>query len=202
MLGSAGEKLLQEKFSTEKRAQAFYSHQVLNYLNERMREFIACQEMVFIATADEHGESDCSFRAGPKGFVEVVNERELRYPEYRGNGVMASLGNLVGNAHVGMLFIDFFESKIGLHVNGTARIVEEPCYADPELQKTAEGSRAGSPVEHWVEVKVEEAYIHCSKHIPRLKKVPKDIFLGTDEAVRKGGDYFGVKRAKEQRVKP
>jgi hypothetical protein len=45
----------------------------------------------------------------------------------------------------------------------------------------------------WVEVEVEEAYVHCSKHIPLLAKLPKDIAWGTDDQVRKKGDYFGAK---------
>jgi hypothetical protein len=89
-----------------------------------MREFILKQEMVFIATADSKGECDCSVRAGKQGFVRVLNEKTLLYPEYRGNGVMASMGNILENPHIGMTFIDFFEHTIGLHVNGKAKIIE------------------------------------------------------------------------------
>ena len=62
-----------------------------------MVEFIGRQKMVWIATADGHGECDCSFRAGPPGFVQGLDPWTMRYPEYRGNGVMASLGNLLEN---------------------------------------------------------------------------------------------------------
>jgi uncharacterized protein len=44
-------------------------------------------------------------------------------------------------------------------------------------------------------VEVEEAYIHCSKHIPLLKKLDKTIHWGTDNVIYKGGDYFQVKDA-------
>ena len=63
------------------------------------------------------------FRCGHAGFVKVLDERTVAYPEYRGNGVMASLGNISENPCVGLLFIDFGE-QIGLHINGGARIVE------------------------------------------------------------------------------
>jgi uncharacterized protein len=66
-------------------------------LKEQMMSFIARQEIAWIATADSHGECDCSFRAGPPGFVQVLDARTLRYPEYRGNGIMASLGNILDN---------------------------------------------------------------------------------------------------------
>ena len=89
-----------------------------------MRELILKQEMVFIAPADSKGECDCSVRAGKQGFVRVSNKKTLLYPEYRGNGVIASMGNILENPHIGMTFIVFFENTIGLHVNGKAKIVE------------------------------------------------------------------------------
>jgi len=90
--GSKGEHQAQEAFGTTRRALTFYNKQMLVYLNPLMREFIARQEMVFIATADAQGACDCSFRAGLPGFVHVLDDTTLAYPEYRGNGVMASVG--------------------------------------------------------------------------------------------------------------
>ena len=89
--------------------------------------------MFFLSTADRHGDCDVSFRAGGAGFVHVVNEKMLLFPEYRGNGVLASLGNIAENAHAGLLFIDFIRDKIGLHVNGAARILSnEELLASPD----------------------------------------------------------------------
>ena len=81
-------------------------------------------EMVFIATADASGDCDASLRAGSPGFLRVLDDRTLAYPEYRGNGVMASLGNLSENPHIGLLMIDFVEDLIGLHVNGRAHVLD------------------------------------------------------------------------------
>ena len=89
-----------------------------------MKEFIANQEILFIATSDKHGECDCSFRFGKPGFVRALNDNYLVYPEYRGNGVLASQGNITENPHIGMIFVDFFASTVGLHVNGKAKVVE------------------------------------------------------------------------------
>jgi predicted pyridoxine 5'-phosphate oxidase superfamily flavin-nucleotide-binding protein len=180
--GSRGEHELQRHTGSQDRARRFYRQQVLDRLNQRMIQFIGRQEMVWIATADGHGECDCSFRAGPPGFVQVLDARTMRYPEYRGNGVMASLGNIQENPHVGMVFLDFDQERIGLHVNGTARIVE------------ADGGDGERPrVERWVQIRVQEAYIHCRKHLPHLVKVAGDQRAwGTDDARAKGGDYFGA----------
>src|SRR5438270_3351518 len=122
--GSAGEHDLQDRYGTVERAAAFDDKQMLDHLNPLMREYLARQEMVFIATADAHGECDASFRAGPPGFVRVLDDTTVMYPEYRGNGVMASLGNMSENEHIGMVFVDFFHSGVGLHINGRARIIE------------------------------------------------------------------------------
>ena len=196
--GSIGEHLLQWEFGTAERAESFYRNQVLDHLNPRMREFVSWQEMVFVATADGEGECDCSFRAGPPGFVQVLGDTTLAYPDYRGNGVMASLGNCSENAHIGLLFLDFDKHRIGLHVNGTVRLVQdqEMRAEHPDLPvDPVPGRRARI----WVEVSVEEAYIHCSKHIPRLTKLPSGgRAWGTDDVRRKGGDWFGS--AAEQRL--
>src|SRR5919205_73770 len=123
--GSHGEHQLQRLHASEERAQRFYRQQVLDHLNDEMREFVARQEMLFVATSDAGGEADCSFRAGPPGFIQVLDERTICYPEYRGNGVMASLGNICENGHIGLLMIDFFRDVIGLHVNGTAQVFSD-----------------------------------------------------------------------------
>ena len=191
-LGSEGERILQKKVGSENKASAFYNKQMLDYLNPYMRKFILKQEMVFIATADPKGECDCSFRAGKQGFVRVLNEKTLLCPEYRGNGVMASMGNILENPHIGMTFIDFFENTIGLHVNGKAKIVEnDELLADKTLDGVANIiQEEGTAPERWILITVEEAYIHCSKHIPHLKKLDKKIHWGTDKETHKGGDFF------------
>ena len=195
--GSDGEHELQEKWNTTPRARAFYRHQVLDYLNPSMQAFVTKQEMMFVGTADRHGEADTSFRAGLAGFIRVLDEKTLAYPEYRGNGVMSSLGNISENPHVGLLFVDFTEGKIGLHVNGHARIVE-----NDEFLRDAAGSEpfredvapaTGRGPERWVVISVVEAYVHCSKHIPRMQKIDEEIHWGTDDVRAKGGDYFRAK---------
>lgn len=198
--GSEVEHELQELFGTKKRAYAFYDKQMPDYLNPLMREFIARQEMLFISTADSRGECDSSFRSGLPGFVRVLDERTLIYPEIRGNGVMASLGNISENPHVGMLFVDFFESTVGLHVNGKAKMVENTALLDrpdlpEEVREYVEGEGGGRRPERWVAVEVEEAYIQCAKHVPLLAKLDKEVAWGTDNEVRKGGDYFRTKAA-------
>ncbi|MEQ6342165.1 MAG: pyridoxamine 5'-phosphate oxidase family protein [Gammaproteobacteria bacterium] len=195
--GSHAEHTLQEIYGTSKKAAAFYKKQMLNYLNPSMCEFITQQEMVFIASSDAKGECDCSFRAGLPGFIHVIENNLLAYPEYRGNSVLASLGNISENPHIGMVFIDFFRSTVGLHINGTARIVENDdlCRQEtlPDAMKQTIHLPDRQKPERWVFIHVEEAYIHSSKHIPLLKKLDREIHWGTDDDLYKGGDYFKAK---------
>lgn len=190
--GSPGEQRAQARFGTSVRAAAFYEHQVLAYLNQSMREFIARMEMVYIATADARGNCDCSFRAGTPGFVHVLDDRTLAYPEYRGNGVLASVGNLLENPHIGMVFLDYFQTTVGLHVNGSARVLDpQDMAAVPQL--TLDPHDAGPTPKAWILIQVEEAYIHCSKHVPLLARREKHIVWGTDDERLKGGNFFKSK---------
>ena len=67
--------------------------------------------MVSIAISDSKGECDCSFRAGLPGFIKVLTKKTLAYPEYKGSGVWANLGNIRENSYIGMVFIDFFKAR-------------------------------------------------------------------------------------------
>jgi truncated hemoglobin YjbI len=106
--GSDGEHLLQARYGSEDRARAFYANQVLNFLAPKMREFIPRQECMFVGTANRRGECDCTPRFGAPGFIRVLGDKHLLYPEYRGNGIFASLGNILENPHIALLIIDFY----------------------------------------------------------------------------------------------
>jgi uncharacterized protein len=190
--GSRGERLLQYAYGTEQRAARFYADQVRERLLPEMIDFVARMEMVFVASSDSGGECDASLRAGPAGFIQVLDDGHLAYPEYRGNGVHASLGNISENPHVGLLMVDFVHDLIGLHVNGRARVVDDAELRALHPALPVDGA-PGRRAERWVVIAVDEAYIHCRKHIPRMARVAERREWGTDDPARKGGDYFGAR---------
>jgi len=190
--GSPGEHVLQERHGTGERARQFYDSQFSDQLTPKMMEFIGRMEMAFIATSDGAGECDCSFRAGPAGFVRVLSERIIAYPEFRGNGVMASLGNIAENPHIGVFMVDFTRDLIGLHVNGSAEIVTPAQMQELDRCLPEQAARPGRRPVQWVVVQVNEAYVHCSKHIPKLTPQSRVRHWGTDNPRHKGGDYFGT----------
>jgi hypothetical protein len=193
--GTAGEQAVQQQLGTTEQAIRFYREQVLDHLNERMREFVHRQEMFFLATSDRFGECDSSFRAGPPGFLRVLDAHSLVYPEYRGNGVHASLGNLSENPHAALLLIDFERARIGLHINGRARVVTDEQFREDHPEIPAD-PLPGRQAQVWVRIHVLEAYIHGAAHIPHLVTTPKRTARdwGTQDYRRRGGDFFATRR--------
>jgi len=193
--GSHGEHNLQQQWETRERALNFYDIQVLDYLAPKMQDFIARQEFLFVASSDHKGECDCTSKFGKAGFIRVLSDKYLIYPEFRGNGVFANSGNITENPHIALLMIDFTRDTIGLHVNGKARLIGNgallKCAKKLPKNVIEEIHQEGKKCpERWMMIEVEEAYIQCSKHIPLMQKLDKKIQWGTDDVAAKGGDYF------------
>jgi uncharacterized protein len=186
--GSPGERLLQAQFGTEQRAEQFYRDQMLDVLTPRMIEFLGRQTQMIVATADADGHPDASVRFGEPGFVAVLDDRTLAWPELRGNGVLTTLGNLVKNPRAHLMFLDA-EERIGLHLRGHTDIVEADVMAE-EHPHVANRPTTGRPPERWVVLRLATSYVHCRKHFPRADA---PIDWGTDDVRAKGGDYFGAR---------
>jgi len=190
-MGTECERIIQEERNSRDRADRFYNRELKDHLTPVMQSFIKKQHMLFIATSDADGNCDCSPRFGQAGFVIVQDDHTLAYPEFRGNGVFASLGNINENPSIGLLFVDFLRTSVGLHVNG--RVERRPPDNGP-LPNNELGQRYGVPantlIEQWVYVHVDEAYIHCSKHVPKLATRDKDVHWGTDDKELKSDRFF------------
>lgn len=120
--------------------------------------FIESAVYFFLATADDHGRPDCSFKGGAPGFVRVVGPSELAFPDYDGNGMFKSLGNLAVNPHVALLFIAMHGQPRRLRVNGEASI--DP--ADPLLAATVGAQMV-------VRVNARAIFPNCPRYIPKLE---------------------------------
>lgn len=184
--GSAGEHLLQERLQyrcqAATRARRFYHDQVLGYLNERMQEFLATAEAMFLATADANGLPDCSPRFGPPGFVHVLSPWMAAWPEYRGNGVMASAGNILENPKAAIVAMDFTGTRMGLHVAGDAEVITDaaarmafPALLPAPRQPRPARRALGHPARHRGVRAVQEtrAAVRGHAHGPGLGKRPR-----------------------------
>ncbi len=112
---------LQDRFDTRRLADRLDERIVHDRLTDKERVFIERQDMFFLATADAEGRPNCSYKGGDPGFVRVVDERTVAFPNWDGNGMYLSAGNLLENPNVGILFIDF-ERQHRLRLNGVASI--------------------------------------------------------------------------------
>jgi len=120
------------------------------------RAFIESRPLFFLATADASGRPDCSYKGGAPGFVRVTADDELAFPSYDGNGMFRSLGNVLVNPAVALLFIDF-ERPGRLRVNGSARVVDD----DPLL-----ASYPGA--QFIVRVHAARIFPNCPRYIHRM----------------------------------
>src|SRR4051794_40459074 len=135
------------------------------------RAFIERMDMFFLATADAEGRPQCSYKGGDPGFVKVLDERTIAFPNYDGNGMYLSMGNLLVNPHVGMLFIDFTSERPSrLRLNGTASVDE----SDP-LKSMWPGAQ------FVVRVEAREVFPNCPRYIHRMALVARSRFVPREE---------------------
>src|SRR5688572_6047018 len=104
-----GNRQLQDRFDTRRLADRLDEAIVGDTIDENDGRFIERADMFFIATADEQGRPNCSYKGGEPGFVRVLDEHTIAFPNYDGNGMYLTTGNVLKNPHVGLLFIDFEE---------------------------------------------------------------------------------------------
>ena len=104
------------------------------------KAFIEALPYFFLATADAEGRPDCSFKGGPPGFVRVTGPAELAFPDYDGNGMFKSLGNVVVNPEIGLLFIAMHGKPRRLRVNGTRRRQRQRSAAGADGRRAADRS--------------------------------------------------------------
>jgi predicted pyridoxine 5'-phosphate oxidase superfamily flavin-nucleotide-binding protein len=152
-----GSRQLQDTFDSRRIADRLEEKLTRTMFSEDHKAQIESALYFFLATADAEGRPDCSFKGGTPGFVRVIGPNELIFPDYDGNGMFKSLGNLLINPNVGMLFIDLHDKPRRLRVNGTATLSRD----DPLLAHTA-----GAQL--MVRVKAHNIFPNCPRYIPKL----------------------------------
>jgi uncharacterized protein len=159
-----GSRRIQDDFDSRRIADRLQEVTLRAVFTERDRAFIEGSPMFFLATADAEGRPDCSYKGGVPGFVRVLDERTLAWPDYDGNGMFRSLGNLLVNPNVGLLFVDF-EQPRRLRVNGVASVRRD----DPLLADCPGGQMI-------VRVTAERIFPNCPRYIHRWRMVEMSPF--------------------------
>lgn len=137
---------------TDKRRGKLLWREIPSELHDRLES----APYFFLATSDKTGRCDCSFKGGGKGLIKIISATKLAFPDFSGNGAFMSIGNILLNPHVGLLFIDFADGA-RLRINGKATVHEE-----------GEMARLFKNAKCVIAVDIEEVVPNCAKHIPQL----------------------------------
>jgi predicted pyridoxine 5'-phosphate oxidase superfamily flavin-nucleotide-binding protein len=169
-----GSRRLQDRFDTRRLAdrldERFVQQPVIDAAD---KAFIERMDMFFLATADAEGRPQCSYKGGDPGFVRVLDEQTVAFPNYDGNGMYLSMGNLLVNPDVGLLFIDFTSERPSrLRVNGVASVVDD----DGELLATWPGAQ------FVVRVRATQVFPNCPRYIHRMALVERSRFVPREDA--------------------
>ena len=159
-----GNRQFQDRFDTRRLADHL-TVRVAETIGESQKEFIEKADMFFLATCDHRGLPTCSYKGGDPGFVRVLDERWLAFPNYDGNGKFQSMGNLLKNPNVGMLFVDF-EGQQRLRLQGIATILDD----DELLSEYPEAQFV-------IRVQATEVYTNCPRYVHKYQLVERSVFV-------------------------
>jgi uncharacterized protein len=165
----SGSRQLQDQFDSRRIADRLEQVTLHTTFSQSDRDFIEKQPMFFLATADHEGRPDCSYKGGFPGFVRIMDERTVVFPDYDGNGMFRSLGNILLNPFVGLLFIDF-ENPSRLRINGTASLhFEDPLLVEyPGAQLI-------------IRVHAERIFPNCPRYIHKMKLAQYSVYVPTGD---------------------
>ncbi len=179
-----GNRRLQNRFDSRRISDRLEEKLTRTAFTEDDKAFIESQFYFFLATADADGRPDCSFKGGMPGFVRVTGPSELAFPDYDGNGMFKSLGNILVHPDVGLLFIAMHGKPQRLRVNGRATVSHD----DPLLAQSVGAQLI-------VRVAARAIFPNCPRYIPAMQLTEPSIYApraghAAPEPAWKGFDAF------------
>ena len=156
---------LQDQFETRKLADRVEEAVVKTQVGKGDKAFIESRDMFFLSSIDHQGRPTVSYKGGDAGFVKVIDEQTVVFPSYDGNGMFFSMGNIAGNAEVGLLFIDF-ETPNRVRLQGRATVSTD----DPLITEYKEA-------ELIVRVNISEIWTNCPRYVHRYQKVAPSRYV-------------------------
>ncbi len=160
-----GNRSLQDRYGGRAVADRIVDLVEASEINEDFKGFIESVPFFFLATAAGEN-TDCSFKGGAPGFVRVTAPDTLIFPDYDGNRMYKSLGNIEQNPNVGLLFMKFGAEEdegalyLRVRINGAATVHDD----HPALASYPGAQRI-------VEVKVAHVYPNCPRYVPHMELV-------------------------------
>ena len=176
-----GNRQLQDRFDSRRISDRLEEKLMRKEFSADDKQFIESLPYFFLATADAKGRPDCSFKGGAPGFVRITGPSEIAFPDYDGNGMFKSLGNIVANADVGLLFIAMHDKPRRLRVNGSARVSDN----DPLLAETVGAHLI-------VRVTARAIFPNCPRYIPTMGAIEPSMYVPARRTGRAGAGVEGL----------
>lgn len=179
-----GNRRLQDRFDSRRISDRLEEKLTRTAFTDDDKAFIESSSYFFLASADAEGRPDCSFKGGMPGFVRITGPSELAFPDYDGNGMFKSLGNVLVNPHIGILFIAMHDRPRRLRVNGQATMRSD----DPLLGETVGAQLI-------VRVTAQSIFPNCPRYVPTMQLVEPSVYAPRSgyeppEPAWKGFDAF------------
>ena len=130
-------------------------------LGEGEAAFLAARDSFYMATVSETGWPYIQHRGGPAGFVRVLDETTIGFADFRGNRQYVSVGNLMTNERVALLFMDY-PNKTRLKMFGRATLVD---LNDQATLSRLEMPNSRGRIERGILISVEGFDWNCPQHI-------------------------------------
>ena len=164
-----GMRELQDRYEGRAVADRLATNRIRTQFNQADREFIESSRFFFLATSTEQS-VDCSFKGGEPGFVRVIGTNIVAWPDYDGNRMYRSLGNIACSPRVGLLFVrmdgKLYNNAARLRINGRAEIDESAA------------AIAGIPgAKRLVRVAADHIFTNCPRYIPKLSLDEPSVYL-------------------------
>lgn len=157
-----GMREVQDRFDTRRLADRLAQLTYHQTFSDADVTFVRGASMFFLGTVDGDGRPDVSYKGGVPGFVRVVDERTLAFPSYDGNGQFRSLGNIVVNPNVSLLFIDFEHPK-RIRLTGAATLHD-----------------GGDDHDALVVVAVDQIWTNCPRYVHRMTLDELSVYAPRD----------------------
>lgn len=160
------QKALQAQMGTTRIAERIAETRRHTTFTDTDTEIIKSAQFFFIATSTVDGTLDCSVKSGPPGFVHMKGTDTLVFPDYDGNGMFRTLGNIRATSRVALLFLEFSGEKRKLRVHGHAEVS-----TDPSLLDTLPGAQAAAMVA------ATDIFPNCPRYLPSLQQIARSEFV-------------------------
>ena len=160
-----GMRELQDRYGGRKVADALERHRKHLEFTSDDREFIESLPFFFLATS-WNDSVDCSLKSGHPGFLRICGANQLEWPDYDGNRMYRSLGNIVRNPNVGLLFVRFDGESTRIRLTGKARIID-----NPNQFRDLPGAK------RLIRVTADYIYYNCPRSVPKMEMIEHSAHL-------------------------